>query len=261
MRIVTLGGSQDVAGLRLAPRLFCLDRDLGSENVFVRLSQSKIVELRPLVKVSQVESAISEAIGQVIVAVTANPDNPKEVIALAKRAVFLNASLHRHVHFIALLTGNHDLETIDCLERLGVRVIWRHEEDAIETCVRALAWRIIRRPSMPGPCFYLHYPDCDRLQVFLIGLRGRTELLYGEKLGALFEMLALTHHWATTSQIAKELDISKSSVKVYLDRLRGEYEQKRFEAGVAIAASRVFCSDRQNGVWIHCLRGQVLVLD
>ena len=74
-------------------------------------------------------------------------------------------------------------------------------------------------------------------------------------------MMALGRRWATSRQIAEELGISRSSVKVYLDRLRDEYDAKRSQSGVAVPGKHVFCSELHNGVWMHRLRAQILVLD
>jgi hypothetical protein len=241
--------------------MFSVSHDAAEEEVFVCLSQSGLIDLRHLTDITEAEKAISAASGQIVLSVTADSNDSQQLLNLAKRVLRVNTSGHRHTHLTVLLTGSLDVSLIDQLESFGIRVFSRDDKQGIETYLRVLVWRISKPPSLSGPCFYVQYSEMGRLRIFLLGRRKRAELLYGEKLGLLFEMLAVTHRWATTKQIAEELDISRSSVKVYFDRLREEYENKRADAGSDIPGDRVFCSKRSNSVWIHYLRGQVLILD
>ena len=260
MRVVIHGEPTVCGPLRLPPQVFYVGDKAGRDEVLLGLARSGTIELYP-VDISEAEAAVGASVGQIILVVTANASDSARLVPLAEKILMLNTSKHRHIHFLLLLTEMPDNGTIDRLEMLGARVTLLNNAGTIESYIRLLAWRISRPPSMPVPCFYVRYQDSETLSIFLLGPRGRVELLYGEKIGLLFEMLAVTHRWATTVQIASELEIGRSSVKVYLDRLRDEYERKRPQAGVDIPAERVFCSERHNGVWIHRLRGQVLVLN
>jgi len=261
MRIVIPGEPYVREPLRLPPQVFYVGDDARPDRVLRSLARAGTIDLCPMSDISEAESAVAAAIGQIILVVTANAGDTTRLVALAERIVVLNTSNHRHIHFLPLLAEIPDNGTIDRLEMLGVRVMLRNNAEMIDTYVRLLVWRISRPPSLPVPCFYLHYQDAESVSIFLLGPRGRAELRYGEKIGLLFEMLSVTHRWATTPQIASELEIGRSSVKVYLDRLRHEYERQRQVAGMDIPAKRVFCSELHNGVWIHRLRGRVLVID
>jgi hypothetical protein len=246
---------------RLPVLLFCLDPIGGFEEPFLSLSQLGAVDLRPVASMDELEAMVFANTGQMIVSVTASTDEQKSLTELAEKIVRRNASCHSHVHLMALLTGSPDLVVIDRLEALGTRVLLRHHVEAIEHQVRLSTWRIMRCPTLSVPCFYLRYPDSNTLEVFLLGPLQRQQLRYGEKLASLFETLAVTRRWTTTQQIADELEIARSSVKVYTDRLRDEYELNRHLAGVNVPAGRVFCSEKHGSAWMHRFNGQVLILD
>jgi biotin operon repressor len=147
----------------------------------------------------------------------------------------------------------------DALERMGVRVFLRRHQEVIEQFARLLAWQLSRAQSR-GPSFCLVYNDATDLTVFLRGRIQEVELAYGNRIATLFETMALNRHWHTTRQIADDLGLSLTSVKVYLQRLRREYESKRRDAGVEISAHQVFQSVRMNGAWMHRFVGHVRIL-
>ena len=229
---------------------------------FSNLARLGIVEPHLIGDLAALETELVTSVGKVIVAVTTGRDHDGDVVNLAKRIVRLNATRYLHVELVVELAARTPaLPFVDTLESLGTRVLWQSTLETREAQIRFLAWRFQKAPSTKVPCFYLHYPDCNTLEVFLLGRRQRTPLIYGEQLGVLFEMMALGRRWVTSREIAEELGISRSSTKVYLDRLRGEYDSKRDQAGVNIPGECVFCSERRNGVWMHRLRGQIIILD
>jgi hypothetical protein len=226
------------------------------------LARERIIDLECVGSLVELETLLCTNSGKVIVSLAATANNQDDVVRLAERIVKLNTSQHMHVQPIVTLTeACPSLLFLDALENLGTRVVWDREAGAIESVVRLLAWRFSKRPRCPVPCFYLHYPDSDTLEVYLLGRIQRTQLMYTEKLGTLFEMMALGRRWLTTRQIAEELAIGRSSVKVYFDRLRDEYDAKRSESGIDVPGKLVFCSELHHGVWVHRLRAQILVLD
>ncbi len=246
---------------RLPALLFYFDPTEGFDEPFRNLSRIGAIDLRPVASMKELEAAVFTNTGQMIVSVTVRADEQTQISEFAEKIVRRNACCHSYVHLITLLPGTPDLTIVDRLESLGARVFLREHVEAIEHQVRLLAWRVMRRPSSPVPCFYLRYPDSDTLEVFLLGRLQRQQLRYAKKLASLFEMLAVTKRWTTTYQVANELEIARSSVKVYMDRLRDEYELNRHLAGVDVPAERVFCSEKHGGAWMHRFNGQVLILD
>lgn len=228
---------------------------------FFDLVQENIVTPHKFDGIEEIDEALSACAGTTIVSITSGTGGDPRLLYLAERAVRLNSSKHVHFQLMVLMLGSPNIEAIDKLESLGVRVFFRDDAATVEAHIRVLAWRFKKQPPISVPLFYLRYPDSDTLEVFLLGRIQRTQLIYGEKLATLFEMMALERHWVTSRQIADELDISRSSVKVYLDQLREEYDAKRSESGVNVPGELVFCSERHNGAWMHRLRAQILILD
>ncbi len=165
-----------------------------------------------------------------------------------------------YARLLILLTDESPLDLVDRLESLGARVFARKHIEAIEICVQLPTWQL-KKPERHLPSFYLLYPAPESLTVFLRGRIKRIQLAYGERVDRLSEILAIDRRWFTTKQIAEAIEVAESSVKVYMSRLRAEFESKRYLAGVDVAANRVFCSSRENGAWMHRLRAQVLILD
>src|ERR1700689_3810131 len=105
-----------------------------------------------------------------------------------------------YARLLILLTDESPLDLVDRLESLGARVFARKHIEAIEICVQLLAWQL-KKPERNLPCFYLSYPAPESLTVFLLGRIRRIQLSYGEKVGRLFEILAIDRRWFMTKQI------------------------------------------------------------
>jgi len=61
-----------------------------------------------------------------------------------------------------------------------------------------------------------------------------------------------------TETLAEVAEITISSVKVYLRRLRAGFEVSSRRAGLYISGENVFCTFRKDGAFVHMLRARVL---
>jgi len=62
----------------------------------------------------------------------------------------------------------------------------------------------------------------------------------------------------STLTLAEMANITVSSVKVYLRRLRARFDEAKIKVGVEIPGSEVFCTLRRDGAFVHILRARVL---
>ena len=166
--------------LKLPVQLFCFDPDPSSrsEKVYLNLAREGIVEPKPVGDITDLKAALGTSLGKVIVSVTATASNQRDVLNLTKRIARLNASRYVQVQLMVVLSEcNPSLPFIDALESLGCWIVWQSEGYAIEIFIRLLAWRFRKTPCVSVPCFYLHYPDSDSLEVYLLGRIQRTQLM------------------------------------------------------------------------------------
>jgi hypothetical protein len=240
-------------------QLFYVDPDSHSDDLFSRPERIGIAAVQQFSTFAQLEAAARSAEGPVIVSVTGSSEDQPAFLALAREIERLNASQGRvRVRTMVLLIDALPPKAVDALERTGVRVFLRSCPRLIEQFARLLAWQL-GTPAALQPSFYLAYQDAVTLTVYLQGRIQAVEMAYGDRLATLFETLALNPRWFSTRQLADELEISGNSVKVYLARLRQEYDSKRWAVGVDIPSAEVFRSVRVNGAWLHRLSARIRV--
>jgi hypothetical protein len=97
------------------------------------------------------------------------------------------------------------------------------------------------------------------IKFYLLGPGDRELIGYGPRLVPMMNYYAINFGTElSTSILAEAADITDSSVKVYIKRLREGFDEARIKVGVEIPGRSVFCTRRKDGAFVHVLRARVV---
>jgi hypothetical protein len=116
------------------------------------------------------------------------------------------------------------------------KVVLAHPDQVLHTIETARAYR--RRLRTQGPLLMIVRIG-DSTEILLVGPEGKIELIFNGREVRLILKLASERRAFSSEELACVIGCHKSQVRVYVERIRDEYDQKRVSAGILVGGSEL----------------------
>jgi hypothetical protein len=195
-----------------------------------------------------------DVIGVVVVTLELGPDAGLSFIRKVRE--FCNSAAIRVPKFLVLTPGplpDHYEERFQIMD--AVCLLYGYWPQTLVTVHRLIS-KTLSEKGRPTISVDRSGPDSK----FLVLGSSRPELIScGPRLLPMMNNFVINFGTElSTSTLAEVSDITLSSVRVYLNRLRARYDEARIKVGIDMPGREVFCTRRKDGAFVHVLKARVI---